>query len=276
MEFSVLISVYSKENPKFFDEALKSTLVNQSVTPNEVVIVKDGPLTDSLDAVIETYKEAYSSIVKVVELETNKGLGEALKIGVQSCSFDIIARMDSDDINDKLRFEKQLSVFKENSEIALVGTNIAEFFGTKNKIEFVKKVPVSLDEIKKMAIRRNPINHVSVMFKKKAVLDSGNYKHLYYLEDYYLWIRMLAQGYILKNISETLVYVRTGEGMFKRRSNPQYIKSWLLLQREMKKYSLISNKDFLINMINIVGFIYMPVFLKKHLYKFFLREAKME
>lgn len=273
MKFSVLISVYEKEIPKFFDEALNSTLVNQSVIPNEVVIVKDGPLTDCLDAVIETYRKEFSSIVKVVELETNKGLGEALKIGIQSCSFDIIARMDSDDINDKLRFEKQLSVFTENPEIDLVGTNIAEFFGSKEKIEFIRRVPVLYDEIKKMSKRRNPINHVSVMFKKKAVLGSGSYKHLPYLEDYYLWVRMLAQGYNLRNINETLVYVRTGEGMFKRRSNPQYIKSWLLLQKEMKKYSLISNKDFFINMINIIGFIYMPVFVKKHIYRLLLREA---
>lgn len=272
MKFSVLISVYDKEDPEVFNEALESIIENQSIKPNEVVIVKDGPLTEELDNVIDDYKERFNSIVKIIPLKTNMGLGEALNIGLDNCSFDIVARMDSDDISHKLRFEKQLKVLSENQEIDLVGGSIAEFFETKDDIKFIRKVPSTNQDIKKMIKRRNPINHVSVMFRKSTVLEAGGYKHLYFLEDYYLWVRMVSNNFNLVNIEDVLVYVRTGESMFKRRSNPEYIRSWYKLQRVMKKNNLINNIDFIVNMINIFGFVLMPSQLKRGLYSLFLRD----
>jgi glycosyltransferase involved in cell wall biosynthesis len=273
MNFSVLISVYIKEKPQYLNDALKSLLEDQSLKPNEVVIVKDGPLTNDLEMVIGKYKTKFQSIVKIVGLDSNRGLGKALKIGLDYCSFDLVARMDSDDICHDLRFEKQIKLFTENPKLDIVGANIAEFFDHPNKVEFVREVPTFQDEIIKMLKRRNPINHVSVMFRKSSVIKAGSYKHLYFLEDYYLWVRMLAQGFNVQNVDETLVYVRTGENMFIRRSNPEYIKSWFVLQKEMKRYNLIGNIDFLINMMNIIGFIYMPPSLKRYLYSLFLRKS---
>lgn len=271
MGFSVLISVYEKEDPTYFDESLKSVLIEQSLLPNEVVIIKDGPLTNELEYVINKYESLFAEIVNVVELKENSGLGEALRIGIEKCSFDIIARMDSDDINHYLRFEKQLKILEDNSNVDLVGGAIAEFFDTPEQVEFIRKVPTTNDKIKKMAKRRNPINHVSVMFRKSAVQNAGSYKHLNYLEDYYLWIRMLERKCKLKNIEDILVFVRTGDNMFKRRSNPEYIKSWFLLQKEMKKFDMISSFDFIENMLNIIVFIYMPPSFKKVIYRIFLR-----
>jgi glycosyltransferase involved in cell wall biosynthesis len=274
MEFSVLMSVYEKDNHNFLIEALDSILVNQTVVPNELVLVKDGPLTMLLDEVITSYQTNFPLIIKVISQPTNKGLGEALRIGLNSCNFEIIARMDSDDISHHLRFEKQLEILQKNRKLDLVGSNIAEFFETPAKINFIRKVPLSIDNIKKMIKRRNPINHVSVMFKKSAVLNSGGYRHLPFIEDYYLWVRMLANGSNLINMDETLVFVRTGKDMFKRRSNPIYIQSWYILQKYMYKYNLINIMDIIINMVNIVIFTYTPVTLKKYIYKYFLRSSK--
>ncbi|MBI0577960.1 glycosyltransferase [Neobacillus cucumis] len=271
MEFSVLMSVYKNENHKYFYEAIQSTVENQSVIPNELVIVKDGPLTDELEKVIKTFEIKFPSILKVVQLENNVGLGEALRIGLEHCNFDIVARMDSDDINHFLRFEKQLKVLKNDNQIDVVGTYIGEFFNSPSNLEFIRTVPIHSHEIKKMSKRRNPINHVSVMFKKDSVKKVGSYKHLYFLEDYYLWVRMINEGLNLINIDETLVYVRTGNSMFKRRSNPQYISSWFLLQKEMYKNGLITKIDFLINMLNIIVFIGIPPKLKELLYRHVLR-----
>lgn len=273
MKFSVLMSVYDKENPKYFSEALDSTLVNQSVIPDELVIVKDGPLTKQLDEVIEKYQERFTSLIKVIKLETNMGLGEALRVGLEECNFDIVARMDSDDINNNLRFEKQLKLLLECSEVDLVGSNIAEFFYTTEDIKFIRKVPTTSYEIRKMARRRNPINHVSVMFRKSSVMKVGGYKHLPFLEDYYLWIRMIGSNFNLMNINEELVYVRTGEKMFTRRSNPEYIKGWYNLQKEMVNNKIINQGDVIINMLNILGFIYTPAALKKYIYRYFLRNT---
>lgn len=271
MEFSVLMSVYKNDSNIFLKEALDSVIVKQSIPPNEVVIVKDGPLSEELDSTIEDYVLNYSEMIKVISLGENKGLGEALRIGLKYCSFDIVARMDSDDISHYKRFERQLKTFKENEKVDLVGTYIDEFFTDIGKIEFRRKVPCQKKDILKMLKRRNPINHVSVMFKKESVLNSGSYEHLNYLEDYYLWARMLNKGYNLINIDEALVYVRTGEKMFERRSNPEYIKSWSKLQSELKRFNFINTTELILNMINIIIFIYTPPKIKKYIYKFFLR-----
>jgi glycosyltransferase involved in cell wall biosynthesis len=272
MKFSVLMSVYIKEDPDFLNKSIESILINQTRIPDELIIVKDGPLTIELNDVIEKYLSILPNKIHIIDLGVNKGLGEALRIGLEKCSYDIVARMDSDDINDECRFEKQIDFLINNPEVDIVGAYIAEFFNSPNNIEYIRTTPTSHEDVIKMAKRRNPMNHVSVMFRKSSVLYSGSYKHMLYLEDYYLWIRMIAKGYIIRNIDEPLVYVRTGENMFKRRSNPDYIKSWASLQQEMKKHKLIDNKDYLINMINIVAFIYMPSRLKKLIYKIFLRK----
>lgn len=274
MKFSVLMAVYIKDTPGFFEQALESVLIDQTLLPSEVVLIKDGQLTDELESIIDNFKSKFSDRLKVIGLEQNQGLGRALNIGLEHCNYELVARMDSDDISDKNRFEKQLNIFMKNQEIDLVGTDISEFFDTPDKIKFIRKVPESGTEIKRMAKRRNPLNHVSVMFKKSAVIQAGGYKHLYFLEDYYLWVRMIAKGFNMININESLVYVRTGEEMFNRRSNPEYIKSWYKLQKEMLNYKLINGFDLIINMTNIIGFIYTPPKLKWFLYALFLRESK--
>lgn len=271
MEFSVLMSVYEKETAQNLKQCLDSVLINQSILPNEVVLVKDGKLTDELDSLIDNYKERFNTILKIVELEKNSGLGEALNVGLKYCSYELVARMDSDDISTFNRFKYQLDAFKGNNDLDMVGGYISEFFSIPEKIEFVRKVPTSFLEIKKMLKTRNPINHVSVMFKKSAVIEAGGYRTLLFLEDYYLWVRMVAKEMNIQNISENLVLVRTGESMFKRRSNKEYISSWIYLQKIMLKESLINRVEYLRNAINIIVFIYIPPKAKKYIYKRFLR-----
>lgn len=272
MDFSVLMSVYIRENPIYLDEALKSILIDQTIIPNELVIVEDGPLTKELELVIEEYKKKFDSIIKLIKLSENHGLGRDLNIGLNECTYELVARMDSDDICHRLRFEKQLKVFRKNNNVDLVGSNIAEFFESRDNIEFIRKVPSSMDEIQKMSKKRNPVNHVSVMFKKSSVLNAGGYKHMLYLEDYYLWIRMIKNNNILQNIDEELVYVRTGEEMFKRRSNTKYITSWYYLQKKMYEYDMVNWNEFVLNMANIISFILIPPSIKKYIYKYFLRD----
>ena len=126
MEFSVLMSVYYKENPEYLKRALDSIL-NQTITADEIVLIKDGPLTKELDDAIANYEEKYIAILRVLSLENNVGLGEALNYGVRHCKYDLIARMDTDDIALPTRFELQMKEFIENKELALCGGQIAEF-----------------------------------------------------------------------------------------------------------------------------------------------------
>ena len=154
--FSVLMSVYRKDNPAHLKIALESIFEKQTLKPNEIILVKDGPLTIELDMTIAKweYKNKHKVKIKTIELSKNVGLGEALKIGLEQCSYDIVARMDSDDIAIKTRFEEQLKFIKSNPTIDIVGGGIDEFLDSIDEIVSHKSVPTQHDEIVKMAKRR--------------------------------------------------------------------------------------------------------------------------
>lgn len=272
MDFSVLMSVYIKESPEFLEQSLESLLINQTLIPTELVLVKDGPLTDELELVIDKFKNQFPDHLKVIGLAENQGLGKALNIGLAKCNYELVARMDSDDISAEHRFETQIKCFKQNKNLDIVGGNIIEFYDTPSSPVAERKVPLNMQDIIKMMKRRNPMNHVSVMFKKSAVIKAGGYKHLPYLEDYYLWVRMVESKCLMSNIDDTLVYVRTGEAMYKRRGNKEYIRGWYTLQKRMKKMGNVNSINVAFNMASIVGFIYMPAGFKEFAYKRLLRK----
>ena len=234
--FSVLISVYYKEHAAYLDEALRSVF-NQTVPVNEVVLVKDGPLTLELNQVIDSYVKQYP--IKIVALPENRGLGEALNRGLAQCSYDLVARMDSDDICKRDRFEKQLQVFKNHPEYSVVGSWVEEFDDTPERVLTVRKLPETPDELREYAMYRSPMNHPSVMFRAKDVAAVGNYQHFYLLEDYFLWCRMLMQGYKMYNIQESLLYFRGNEQMFARRGGFKYALA------EIRFFTFLRKKKFI-------------------------------
>jgi glycosyltransferase involved in cell wall biosynthesis len=267
---SVLMSVYAKENHNYFREALDSMLVKQTLKPDEFVLIVDGPVGSEIDLVIDEYEKLFPNILKVYRLKQNQGLGNALNIGMTKCSHQFVARADSDDINVPERLEIQINEFKRDNTIDIIGGNIDEF--EKNYINPINKkiMPQSHREIVKMAKMRNPLNHMSVMFKKDVILTIGNYEDLPYLEDY-LWVRALKYGAKLKNINKILVHARIGNGMLVRRSNRQYILSWKKLNYFMKENKQINIFEYLRNIILVKIFIYTPVIIKKYIYKYILR-----
>ena len=215
-DVSLLMSVYIKENPEYFRQSLKSAL-GQTVKAKEIVLILDGPITTELQEVIIDFKKDNLEVLKVVPLDNNVGLGKALAIGVEVCKYDLVARMDTDDIMLPSRIEKQYSEFTKDPNLTIVGSNIDEFYDSPKSIVGRRIVPETNREIREFSKKRNPFNHMTVMFKKKAVLDVGNYQPMMGFEDYYLWVRLLKAGYKGKNIQESLVYARTGEGMYARR-----------------------------------------------------------
>lgn len=268
--YSVLMSVYKKEKPEYLKLAIESML-NQTVPANDFVIVCDGPLTHELDLVIEAICNQYPALFQIVRLERNGGLGNALNIGLKKCKNELVARMDSDDISLPNRCELQLKVFRERPELTLCSGDIAEFIDHEKNIQSVRHVPSEYTKILLYAKRRNPMNHMAVMFKKSAVEAVGGYIEIGYVEDYYLWIRMLKAGYKAYNIEKILVNVRIGNGMYRRRGGIKYAKNMCILQRKMLKLHFISCFDFIINcLVRIVGSI-MPTCLRKYLYMKVLR-----
>lgn len=270
LEFSVLMSVYKNEKPDYLREALES-VVQQTVMPNEIVIVKDGLLTEELDAVINEYSEKYPVLFKIVSFEKNRGLGLALKDGVLACSYEYIARMDTDDICKPNRFEKQIKCLEKNPRIALLGTWIKEFSKDKNKPDTITKLPCEHQEIVEFAKSRNPFRHMTVFFKKQAVLDSGNYRDFLWFEDYDLWVRSLQKGYEVANLPEFLVDVRADNDMFARRGGWKYLKQDLKFQKFLYCSEFINVIQFLKNVVvrSIVRL--MPNSVRVLIYKSLLR-----
>lgn len=270
IQFSVLISVYKKEKTEYLKTALQS-IINQTLKPTEIVIVKDGLLTQELDDCIKKYENKYPELTKIVAFRENRGLGLALRNGVTACKYDYIARMDSDDIAKPDRFAKQFQYLKQHPETALLGTWITEFSKDENKPDTLTELPCTHQGILKYAKKRNPFRHMTMLLKKEAVIKAGNYRDFLWFEDYDLWIRMLQKGYIAANIPEYLVSVRADEEMFARRGGWRYLKQDLKFQQWLLNVKFITAFEFLINITVRVIVRIMPNKLRKIIYIKFLR-----
>lgn len=270
IQFSVLISIYKREKAEYLKQALQS-VINQTLKPTEILIVKDGLLTKELDECIEDFQKQHPKLFKILAFKENRGLGLALRDGVKACKYEYIARMDSDDISKPNRFEKQFNYIQKHPETAMLGTWITEFSKDENNPDTVTKLPCTHQEIIKFAKRRNPFRHVTVIFKKTAVIQSGNYRDFLWLEDYDLFVRILQKGYIAANIPECLVNVRADKNMFVRRGGWRYLKQDYKFQKQLLKTKYIGKIDFIINITirSIVRII--PNKLRSYLYKKVLR-----
>lgn len=273
--YSILMSVYAKENPLFLRQAMNS-MWYQTVPSDDFVLVCDGPLTPELDHVIAEMMQLHPGNLNVIRLEQNHGLGYALQIGVNECKNELIARMDSDDISFSYRCEKELAVFVEHPEISIVGGFISEFIDQATSVpstfNAIRVVPEENDAIVKFAKKRNPFNHPSVMFRRKDVLAAGNYTNVRYMQDYYLWAHMLINGFKGYNIQETLVLMRTNKDFYKRRSGKQYRNIQNGLFRYMRDKHFISNYQYMTSCIlrNASGVA--PNWLRQFIFKKILRK----
>jgi len=273
VKYSVLMSVYHKDSPEFLKLALESIYEKQTRRPDEIVVIFDGPLHDSLYAVLDAFAEDKREVVRYYPQEVNRGLGEALRIGAEKCTGDYIFRMDSDDISMETRFEKQIAYLEAHPETDVLGTATAEFFESIDEQKRqICRFPSAHEDLIRMAKRRNPMNHMTVCMRRDALLSCGSYQSLLLMEDYYLWVRMMVAGYRFANLEEPLVHVRVGNGFYARRSSSVQIKSWKQLQNYMVEHKFIGKAARLRNMITVYGFVYMPAWLKKPIYKIFMRK----
>lgn len=267
--YSVLMSVYSKEKAEYLRESIDSML-NQTVPPQDFVVVCDGILGDELYQVIYEKKQQQPECFQIVQLPENRGLGEALEEGLAYCRNELVARMDSDDISAPKRCEWQLNVFKEKN-VSIVGGAIQEFEEEISRAGAVRRVPEFEDEIVKYAKKRNPFNHPAVMFKKSDVLKAGSYVSCRGFEDYHLWIRMLAKGMKGYNLQKVLVYMRIGDGMYKRRGGFSYLKDMVEFRRFMLESGYINRLEFLSSVVVRGIVILIPADVRKIIYSVFLR-----
>ena len=269
--YSVLMSVYYKEDPKWLKISIDSML-NQTVLPSEFVLVEDGPLTDKLDKIIEKYQKEYKSLFKIVKLKTNQGLGPALKIGMENCTNDYISIMESDDYYITKRCEKELEKIIEDNNLDIVGSNVAEFIDNIENVQAYRMLPETNKDIHKYAKRRNPFGHPSVMLRKSKVMEAGNYREYYLCEDYDLWLRMIEKGAKCYNFKEILVYMRVSPNFYKRRGGIKYLKSILKFKTEQYKKKRFKFGDYIISSCASIVACLCPNVVRELIYKKLLRK----
>lgn len=225
MKFSILSSIYYKENPQHFDECMVSIWENQTLKANEMVLVEDGELTPELYEKIEEWQNKLGSLLKIIKLPQNVGTGKAKNIGLQHCVHDIICIVDTDDVYLSNRFEKQIDFLNKNQDVDIVGGQIYEFIDDISNLTGVREVPCLHDELLMYAKKQSPFNNMTITYKKQAVLNAGGYQHHLWMEDYNLFLRLISNGCKLANLSDFLVYARIDNGMHGRRRGWQYIQS---------------------------------------------------
>lgn len=262
IKFSVLMSVYARENPKYLDSALKSIWDNQTYKPTEIVLVKDGPLTDELEKVIQNFSN--TAPLKIVKIYKNMGLGIALSRGVVECSYNIIARMDSDDISSPSRFEKQLPYIVNGYHV--VSSWSCFFENTIDNIIALKKRPQNHEDILNLAKKRSPVCHACTMFDKSKVLEAGNYRHVPYYEDYDLWVRMFLNNSKFYNVQEYIYYVRSSKSQFGRRGGFRYLKTEIQSHLLFRKLGFINSLELVNNILIRILLRLLPVKFRRFIY----------
>ena len=271
--FSVLMSVYKNDKPEDFRIALESVTTKQTLQPSEVVLVVDGPVPDAINSIISESENASPDLYKVVRLEQNQGLGIALKKGLEAASNEIVMRMDSDDIAVSDRFEKQYQFMVEHPEVAVCGGQIDEFIDDVKNIVGRRIVPCTNEDIYKYMISRCAFNHMTVALRRSVIIANGNYLPWHYNEDYYLWIRLMIAKVGFANMPDTLLHMRVGREMYKRRGGRKYYESELGLQKLMLSNELITYPHYWINIaIRWIVQVAMPNWLRGWFFRTFARK----
>ena len=242
--FSIITSIYKNDKPEFVRVALDSILVEQSAKPAEIVLVRDGQVPVELDALLNEYEARYPEIFNIIRLEQNGGLGKALRFGVETAKYDIVARMDSDDICLPNRFELQLEYLEKHPEVDIIGGQMTEFIDSPGNIVGKRVVPCSNEEIYEYMKGRCALNHVTVMFRKEAVLKAGNYQDWFWNEDYYLWVRMILAKCQFANVPEVLVNVRSGADQYARRGGRKYYENEKGIKKLQLENGMISKMEY--------------------------------
>ena len=267
MGISVLMSVYSREKPEYFNRALTSITVEQTRKPDEIVLVKDGPLGAPLESVISKHLSgSMGDKFHIVELKQNQGLGRALEAGLKKCSNNLVARMDSDDIAmpERLMIEEEYLI--HHPIVTAVGGDIEEF-RHENVILRIKHMPTESAQLYQYGKYRNPLNHMTVMFTKEDIEKAGGYRRFPLLEDYHLWIRLLVKGYKIANIPTIFAKARLSDDFVQKRGGKDYFLQYRKLRSLQYKCGYTNKAEYVIGLLMTFIMTVQPNKLREVLYK---------
>ena len=265
--FSVLLPVYAGDRADFLRRAFASVTTDQTLTPAEVVVVRDGPVGPELQEVLDALEMDTAVPTRIVEIPVNGGLARALQVGLEACEHEIVARMDADDISLPERFARQIPLVDGGLDI--VGSAIREFT-EEEELGLVRTPPLTTSEIAVRSRFVSPFNHPTVVFRKTAVRSAGGYEDLAFMEDYWLFARMILVGARTQNVAEPLVLYRVGAGAYRRRGGLTILGSELALQRKLLVAGFTTRGQFVRNIILRGGYRLVPEGLRRRGYRRFI------
>ncbi|UKJ65530.1 glycosyltransferase [Cellulosimicrobium cellulans] len=269
--FSVLLPYYRNDDPAHLRRSFLSVTADQTRTPDEVVLVEDGPTGHELDATVRGLLEGAVVPVQHVRLETNVGLARALEEGLARCRHEIVARQDADDVSRPGRFARQLPLLEQGFD--LVGSAIEELDGRRAGEGLVRVPPTTQADIERRARFASPFNHPTVVFRRTAVREAGGYQHLDLLEDYWLFARMIARGARVANVPEPLVLYRVDAGAYRRRGGRRLLRSEIELQRRMHRIGFTTRAQHVRNVVLRGGYRVLGEPVRRALYRSWVRLA---
>jgi len=262
--FTLLLSVYDGDRPDYLRRAFRSAVDDQTLRPAQVVIVRDGPVRPELASCLDELVAGSPVPVTLVALPHNGGLGPALDRGLAASEFDVIARMDADDVAMPHRFEVEMPLI---ADADIVGGGLLEFVGDTDNIVGQRVPPTDPSQIQRYARMHDPFNHPTVLYRRQAVLAVGGYGHLPLMEDYALFARMLQHGARPVNVAEPLVYYRVGATSFKRRGGLDLLRSELRLQREFRRQGFTTPVEYARNVLVRGGYRLIPWRFRRAVYR---------
>lgn len=267
-EFCVLLSVYANEKPDYLESALHSIWHEQKLKPNQIVLVKDGPVCQGIEDVISEFQASITCEFTIVELKYNIGLAGALNKGLESCKYDIVARMDTDDISLPDRFSSQICYLKSKPNVSVLSGQVVEYCISMRSVLGKRSVPIDNASISLMSKTRNPISHPAVMFRKQHVLKVGGYPLLKNSQDWALWSLMISKGYEMGNLPHELLWMRTDKELLNRRNHKYYLNE-IKLFKYQKNIGHIGWAHLGFNIVT-KGFLRLsPNYVKSYLYRKF-------
>lgn len=271
-DFSLLMAVYHGDTPSQVRRAIRSNTSEQTLPPTQVVIVRDGPVPDGMQRLLDSLPAKLAAIsgimdVDVVELERNRGLAHALNVGLSRCTHELVARADSDDISRPDRFATMIPLLASHPELGIVGSAIQEFEGDESRTGQIRTLPAGGEELARYARMQSPLHHPSVVFRRTAVLDAGGYpEHAGRFEDYLLWERLLMRGVGMRNLPEPLVLYRVDSGAYRRRGGCEMFREELRLQRRFLRDGFTTRTQFARNVAVRAGYRLVPTGLRRAAY----------
>lgn len=268
---SVVLSTYHGDDPQYLQSALDSVW-EQTRTPDEIIIVKDGPVGEGIDRVVDEFTTTVSCPTTVSRLSSNQGHGAALRRGLSLASKDLVAIHDADDLCVSDRFDRQIEYLVDHPGVDVLGGTIAEFTDDPAEPHATREMPVTHEEIRELARVRSPVNQTTVMARRDEILEAGNYRKVDRMEDYDLWARMLVNGSRFANLPDVLVKVRAGEHMYERRGGFEYAREEIRQQRDFLRIGFVTPLRAGINVGLRVPVRVMPNRLRGFLYRSILRD----